>query len=408
MNRLLKYFKGDPVIWAMLVVLAVVSILVVYSATGTLAYSKYHGETFRFLLKQLFFVFSGVGIAYVVHLLDVKYYQKMSKVLVWLSIPLLVLTMAMGANLNDAARWISIGGVTFQTSDFAKVALIMYVAHMLAVHQNDIKDWRVYAKIIAVVGVICLIILPNNFSTAAMLGLVCVVLMFIGRVSTKHLLITGAGAVALFVIFVFVAQLTGFQKHRIATWEKRYHTFVGDSKAKKATKDDTFQADQSKIAVATGGIFGKGPGNSTQRNYLPHPYSDFIYAIIIEEYGLIGGSIILLIYLALLYRAGVIVKKTDKTYPAFLTMGLILLLVVQALINMGVAVGVFPVTGQTLPFVSMGGSSIWMTGAVFGLIQSATRQIDAPKSSSDGGDAKKKKEEPSSEVDEHKEELVNE
>lgn len=375
MDRLLKHFKGDPVIWAMLAVFAVVSILVVYSATGTLAYSKYHGETFRFLLKQLFFVFSGVGIAYVVHLLDLRFYQKASKLLVWASIPLLLLTMAMGANLNDAARWISIGGVTFQTSDFAKVALVMYVAHMLAIHQKDIKEWKVYLKIIAMVGGICLIILPNNFSTAAMLGLVCVILMFIGRVSTKHLMFTGVGAVVLLVVFVLVAQATGFQKHRIATWEKRYHTFVGDSKDNKPTRDDTFQADQSKIAVATGGVFGKGPGNSTQRNYLPHPYSDFIFAIIIEEYGLIGGFIILMIYLALLYRAGAIVKKTDKTFPAFLTMGLILLLVVQAMINMGVAVGIFPVTGQTLPFVSMGGSSIWMTGAVFGLIQSATRKI---------------------------------
>ncbi len=375
MDRLLKHFKGDPVIWAMLAVFAVVSILVVYSATGTLAYSKYHGETFRFLLKQLLFVFSGVAIAYVVHLLDLRFYQKASKLLVWASIPLLLLTMAMGANLNDAARWISIGGVTFQTSDFAKVALVMYVAHMLAIHQKDIKEWKVYLKIIAMVGGICLIILPNNFSTAAMLGLVCVILMFIGRVSTKHLMFTGVGAVVLLVVFVLVAQATGFQKHRIATWEKRYHTFVGDSKDNKPTRDDTFQADQSKIAVATGGVFGKGPGNSTQRNYLPHPYSDFIFAIIIEEYGLIGGFIILMIYLALLYRAGAIVKKTEKTFPAFLTMGLILLLVVQAMINMGVAVGIFPVTGQTLPFVSMGGSSIWMTGAVFGLIQSATRKI---------------------------------
>jgi cell division protein FtsW len=394
MDRLLKHFKGDPVIWAMLAVFAVVSILVVYSATGTLAYSKYHGETFRFLLKQLLFVFSGVAIAYVVHLLDLRFYQKASKLLVWASIPLLLLTMAMGANLNDAARWISIGGVTFQTSDFAKVALVMYVAHMLAIHQKDIKEWKVYLKIIAMVGGVCLIILPNNFSTAAMLGFVCVVLMFIGRVSTKHLMLTGVGAVVLLVAFVLVAQATGFQKHRISTWEKRYHTFVGDSKDNKPTRDDTFQADQSKIAVATGGVFGKGPGNSTQRNYLPHPYSDFIFAIIIEEYGLIGGFIILMIYLALLYRAGAIVKKTDKTFPAFLTMGLILLLVVQAMINMGVAVGIFPVTGQTLPFVSMGGSSIWMTGAVFGLIQSATRKIAEVKPAVEKGKVDKSDVEP--------------
>jgi cell division protein FtsW len=384
MNSLLRHFKGDPVIWAMLAVLSVVSILVVYSATGTLAYSKFHGETYRFLLKQTGFVFSGMLIAYIVHLFDIRIYQKLSIVAVVVSVLLLLLTMAMGTNLNDASRWLSIGGVTFQTSDIAKVALIMYVSNMLATHQNDIKNWRVYAKIAAVIGLVCVIILPNNFSTAAMLGFVCMMLLFIGRVSVKHLALTGVGAVVLVAVFVLVAQLTGFQKHRIATWEKRYHTFMGDKDGAKPTKDDTFQADQSKIAVATGGVFGKGPGNSTQRNYLPHPYSDFIYAIIIEEYGLVGGFIIMLIYLALLYRAGIIVKRSEKTYPAFLTMGLILLMVVQAMINMGVAVGFFPVTGQTLPFVSMGGSSIWVTGMVFGLIQSANCKI--------GGDTTSKKE----------------
>lgn len=403
MNSLLRHFKGDPVIWAMLAVLSVVSILVVYSATGTLAYSKFHGETYRFLLKQAGFVLSGVLIAYIVHLFDIRIYQKLSIVAVVVSVLLLLLTMAMGTNLNDASRWLSIGGVTFQTSDLAKVALIMYVSNMLATHQNDIKDWRVYAKIAAVIGLVCVIILPNNFSTAAMLGMVCMMLLFIGRVSVKHLALTGVGAVVLVVLFVLVAQLTGFQKHRISTWEKRYHTFMGEKRGEKPTKDDTFQADQSKIAVATGGVFGKGPGNSTQRNYLPHPYSDFIYAIIVEEYGLVGGFVIMLIYLALLYRAGVIVKRSEKTYPAFLTMGLILLMVVQAMINMGVAVGFFPVTGQTLPFVSMGGSSIWVTGMVFGLIQSANCKIGG-----DNGAKKKANDADEKQETELKEELVHE
>lgn len=378
-NKLLKYFKGDPVIWVMLAVLAVVSILVVYSATGTLAYSKYHGDTYTFLMRQSFFVISALLLAYAAHIIDLKVYLFFAKVLVWLSIPLLLITMAMGANLNDAARWIAIGGFTFQTSDFAKVALVMYVAYMLSIHQNDIKDFRVFLRIIGVVGVICLLILPNNFSTAAMLGMICVMLMFIGRVKISHVMLTGLAGIVLLVILLFAAKATGFQAHRISTWEKRAATYMpsmfGKDGVKQPTRDDTFQADQSKIAIATGGIFGKGPGNSTQRNYLPHPYSDFIYAIIIEEYGLIGGFVIMIFYLALLYRAGVIIKKSDRTFPAFLTMGLVLLLVVQAMINMGVAVGVLPVTGQTLPFVSMGGSSLWMTGIVFGIIQSANRKL---------------------------------
>lgn len=379
MNRLLQYFKGDPVIWGMLAILSAASILVVYSATGTLAYSKFHGETFYFLFKQTGFVLAGVVVAFLVHMIDIRLIQKFSFVALVASIGLLVLTMLLGPMRNDAARWLSIGGVTFQTSDFAKVALIMFVAHMLATHQNDIKELHVFAKIISAIGVVCVIILPNNFSTAAMLGFVCVTLLFIGRISVKHLGLSALLAVGMLVLFIVVAKTTGFQEHRITTWEKRIGVFSGSSE-QKHSKDDTFQADQSKIAVATGGLFGKGPGNSTQRNYLPHPYSDFIFAIIIEEYGLLGGLVIMIVYLALLFRAGVIVKRSDKTYPAFLTMGLVLLLVVQAMINMGVAVGIFPVTGQTLPFVSMGGSSILITGAVFGLIQSANCRISESKS----------------------------
>ena len=383
-------------IWVMLAILAVVSIMVVYSATGTLAYSKYHGDTYTFLMRQSFFVISALMLAYIVHLVDLKVYYWLSKVLVWVSFPLLLITMAMGASLNEASRWLSIGGFTFQTSDFAKVALVMYVAYMLAIHQNDIKDIRIFGRIMAMVGAVCILILPNNFSTAAMLGMICIMLMFVGRVRIRHILLTGIAGIALFTMLFFTAKATGFQAHRLATWEKRAATYMpsvfGGDEAKKPSRDDTFQADQSKIAIATGGILGKGPGNSTQRNYLPHPYSDFIYAIIIEEYGLVGGFIILIFYLALLYRAGVLTKKSDKTFPAFLTMGLVLLLVVQAMINMGVAVGILPVTGQTLPFVSMGGSSLWMTGIVFGIIQSANRKLMNPTSSKEEAPIKEKTE----------------
>jgi len=243
----------------------------------------------------------------------------------------------------------------------------MYVANILSQRQKEIKDLKkAFIPIVAPVALICLLILPANFSTALMLGLTCWLLMLIGRISLKHLFGFTGLAIVLLVAFIIIA-LQFKTVNRVQTWKHRIENFAND--------DDgaNFQSDQGKIAIATGGIIGKGPGNSTQRNFLPHPYSDFIFAIIVEEYGLIGGVVVLLMYLILLFRAGVIVKKANRTFPAFLAIGLALLLVLQAMVNMCVAVNLIPVTGQPLPLVSMGGTSLFFTSAAFGIIISISR-----------------------------------
>lgn len=368
-----KYFKGDPTIWIVILILGIFSLLTVYSATGTLAYKKMGGNTFYYLLKHSFFLMGGIGFTWLIHTIHYKYYYTLSQILLILSIPLLLWTLARGASLNEASRWISVPviGLTFQTSDFAKFALIMYVARLLANKQDEIKDfkkafWPVLWPVIAVCG----LILPANFSTAAIVFATCVILMFIGRISLKYLSIFGALGITAIAIFIIVA-LNMPDSGRVGTWKRRIENYVsGDDKG-------NFQVNQAKIAIVTGGIIGKGPGNSLQRNFLPHPYSDFIYAIIIEEYGLVGGIIVLMLYIILLVRAGKIVRKCERTFPAFLVIGITISLVFQALINMAVAVNLFPVTGQTLPLVSMGGTSILFTCIGLGIILSVSRIVES-------------------------------
>lgn len=364
-----KYFKGDRVIWIIVIVLSVFSLLAVYSSTGSLAYRYQGGNTAYYFLKQLGFLLAGLSIIFIIHLIPYKVYSPISQLLLLISIPLLAVTLLFGTSLNQAARWLAIPGlgITIQTSDFAKIALIMYVARLLSIKQNEIKDFKTtFLPLIIPIAVVCLLILPANFSTAALLGITCWVLLYIGRVNLKYLLgFTGIGVLVLSVgIFVLLeTNAVG----RAKTWKNRIENFTSGENS------ENYQALQSKIAIASGGLIGKGPGNSTQRNFLPHPYSDFIYAIIVEEYGLAGGVFILMLYLILLYRAGVIVKKAQRTFPAFLAIGLTLILVFQALVNMAVAVNLFPVTGQPLPLVSMGGTSLLFTSAAFGILLSISR-----------------------------------
>lgn len=379
-ERLQKYLRGDKVIWGIILILSLVSLLAVYSSTGTLAYRYQGGNTAYYFLKHGSFLLLGLGAIYLTHLVPYKYYLRLAQVFLYISIPLLMLTLVLGTSLNAASRWLTLPGIglTIQTSDFAKVALIMYIARMLALKQDEIKDFKKsFIPIILPVGLVCILILPANFSTAAMVFLVSICLMFIGRVSVKHIGLLGLFGAVFITLFVIIAPMTktkiGF---RVETWKHRVENFMSNDRGTEKEKDSNFQADQAKIAVATGGIFGKGPGNSTQRNFLPHPYSDFIYAIIVEEYGLIGGVIVLFLYLSLLFRAGVIVRKCERTFPAFLTIGLALGLVFQAMINMAVAVNLFPVTGQTLPLVSMGGSSILFTSSALGIILSVSRSLE--------------------------------
>ncbi|MFH2096105.1 MAG: FtsW/RodA/SpoVE family cell cycle protein [Bacteroidota bacterium] len=366
-----KYFKGDGAIWAVVIALSMISVLAVYSSTGTLAYKKMGGDTTYFLTKHASLLLFGLIIIFVTHHIPFRYYSRLSVIFLYLAIPLLGWTLIKGASLNEASRWMTLPGtgLTFQTSDFAKFVLVMFVARFLSQNQDNIKDFKTgFRSIMIWILVICGLILPANFSTAAILFTTSLILLFLGRVNMKYLLgLIGVGVAAI-IIFVLVAMaLPDDSRGRIGTWKKRIENFSQGS------EEGNYQVEQAKIAIANGGAIGLGPGKSIQRNFLPHPYSDFIYAIIVEEYGVAGGVVVLLLFLILLYRAGLIVRKSNSQFAAFLAIGLTFMLVFQAFINMAVAVNLMPVTGQTLPFVSMGGTSIIFTSAAIGVILSTSR-----------------------------------
>jgi len=366
--KIRRYIKGDRIIWMVILILLVISLLSVYSSTGSLAYQHRSGNTFFYLFRQLKFILLGVLIIFFVHLVPYRIFSRVSVFALYLSIPLLILTLVVGTNINEATRWLQIPGtgLTIQPSDFAKIALVMYLAKILSVNQNNIKDFKgVFGKIsLAIIGT-CALILPANFSTALIVFVTAFSLMFVGRIPVRYLglmIFTGVFALSIFIGGALLLNKEG----RIATWKNRIENYVDG-------EGDNYQADQAKVAIVQGGLFGKGPGNSTQRNLLPHPYSDFIYAIIIEEYGtLVGGILVIALYLWLFFRAGMIIRRSKSTYGAFLAFGLSMGLVLQAFVNMAVAVGLVPVTGQTLPLVSMGGSSIFFTSMATGMILSVS------------------------------------
>ncbi len=367
-----KYFQGDAIIWAVVIALSIFSLLAVYSSTGSLAYKYQGGDTSYYVIKHAILLLFGLVIIFITHKIHFKYFSRLSQILLVVAAFLLVLTLFIGISINSATRWLVIPvlGLTFQTSDLAKLALIMYLARMLSLKQNNIKDYYgAFIPILVPVLVICMLILPANLSTAIMLFVTSFILMFIGRISFKYLFIFSAIAAVIIGIFIVLA-LSNNWEGRVGTWRSRIESFIDkDSK-------ENYQIDQSKIAIVSGGLIKVRPGKSVQRNFLPLPYSDFIYAIIIEEYGLAGGIIIMFLYLYLLFRAGVIIKKSARTFPAFLAMGLTILIVFQAMVNMAVAVNILPVTGQPLPMVSMGGTSMIFTCIAFGIILSVSRETN--------------------------------
>jgi len=372
-EKINKYLKGDPIIWGVIIVLSIFSLLAVYSATSTLAMQKMGGNSLYYLVRHGVILAFGIMIIFITHLIHYKYYSRLSQLLIGIAVVLLIITLFLGTNVNQATRWLTLPGLgfTIQTSDFAKLALIMYIARVLSMKQGEIKSFKeAFLPVIIPVVIICVLILPANLSTAALIFGISFLLMFIGRISIKHLFASGGIAVLLLALFITVGTLVK-KEGRINTWKNRIENYFEEG------VEENYQSQQAKIAIATGGLFGKNPGKSVQRNFLPNPYSDFIYAIIVEEYGLIiGGIPILLAYLFLMFRAGVIVRKCDRTFPAFLAIGLTLMIVVQAMVNMSVAVGIFPVTGQTLPLVSMGGSSMLFTSIAFGIILSISRNLN--------------------------------
>jgi len=370
-----KYFRGDRTIWLIVFILSLFSLLAVYSSTGTLAYRYQSGNTSYYLVKHLIILAFGLVLMYLSHLVKYIYYSKVSAIALFITVPLLIITLMSGTNLNDASRWLTLPlvNITFQTSDFAKLALIMFVARILSRKQAEIKSFKsAFVPVILPVLGICGLILPANLSTAAILFISCLFLMFIGRIELKYIgLLLGAGILA-FGLYLAIAFATG-NTGRIETWQNRIEKFVSGSGA------DNYQAEQAKIAIATGGVLGVFPGNSVQRNYLPHPYSDFIYAIIIEEYGLAGGLLVLFLYLLLFLRVIRFLHHSPMAFGTLLAVGCTFLLVFQAMINMAVSVNLFPVTGQPLPLLSMGGTSIWFTSISIGIILSVSRQVEKEK-----------------------------
>lgn len=391
-NNLLSKTKGDKVIWALVVLLTLVSLLAVYSATGSLAYKNYKGNTEVYLFKQIAFIVAGILVIYFAHLVNYTFYSKAARIAFLVSVPLLIYTLFFGAKINDGSRWIKLPliNMTMQTSDLARLALFMYLARLLSKKQDVIKDFKKgYLPIIAPVAITCALIAPANLSTALLLGASCLLLMFIGRVSTKHILMT-IGAALIPVLFLVAAAIMRHGKTasddgtaarktssglfvRVDTWIGRMESFIYGSKD---VENDAYQSTQAKIAIAKGGFFGVGPGNSTTRDYLPQAYNDFIYAIIIEEYGLAGGAFIMFIYLVFLYRCIRIFKKCPFAFGAFLALGLSFTLAIQAVANMAVTVNLFPVTGVTLPLVSMGGTSFIFTCLAVGIILSVARNVE--------------------------------
>jgi len=378
LDWLISKTKGDVVIWIIVFMLSIFSLLAVYSSTGTMAYKYQSGNTEYYLFKHLFLMCFGLAMLYLCHKINYVYYSRVSQILLWISVPLLIFTYIAGSNINQAHRWITLPGInlSFQTSDLAKLALIMYTARMLSKKQEVITDFKKGTlPIILPAIIICGLIAPANLSTAAVLFATCLLIMFIGRMNFKHIALIVFSGLIFIVSIIIVLHKIGQSTHhpigRVETWVSRVENFMGDG-----NQEEYFQSQQAKIAVATGGFFGKGPGNSVEKNFLPNPYSDFIFAIIVEEYGYLGGLFLIFLYMLLLYRSIRIVVKSPKAFGALLAAGLCFSLVLQAFVNMGVAVHIFPVTGLTMPLVSMGGTSLWFTSIAFGIILSVSRDIE--------------------------------
>jgi len=384
--------RGDRYIWGILLILSLISILVVYSATGSLAYKMNRGNTSMYLFKQLSFTMLGLVIVFFLHRMNYTVFTKVASILFILSIPLLLYTLFFGTRINEGSRWIKLPviNLTLQTSDLAKLALFMYISRLLSRKQEVIKDFKTgFLPIVIPVLIICALIMPANLSNALLTGATALLLMFIGRVSIKHIALTILVALIPISIIVMIAVLTHTNTTADVTGKKaiaekmksvgRFGTWVGRVQdfMYANDKDIPYQVQQANIAIANGNVFmGLGPGNSRQRNFLPQAYNDFIFSIIIEEYGLLGATFIVFVYLLFLFRCIRIFRRCPYAFGAFLALGLSFTLVIQALANMAVNVHLLPVTGVTLPLISMGGSSYLFTCASIGIILSVARNVE--------------------------------
>lgn len=401
-NRL---FGGDRVLWIIFAFLSIFSLLVVYSSTASLAYAKYGGNTFHDLIFQLGCV--GVGFLIVVffHLIDIEDYNRFAKItfIISLIFMALIYVPGIGQKINGAYRWIKIPftGLTFQPSDLLKISVVVLLAQQLASRQKTIKtmkllpsfwlkDWKDNREynlkilkentfpILGPVILACGSILAFNFSTSALLFFTCLLMLIIGRVNFREIFRMLFLGLIVLILAVLLMKTVGVG--RVSTWEKRLGIVKVDENERQQqlnnARSEYSQVAQARIAIASGGIVGKGPGNSTQRTHLPLPYSDFAYAFITEEYGLFGATAVLIIYLWIFFRSILISRRCETAFPSLLVLGLGLTIIIQAMTNMAVAVGLFPVTGQPLPIISKGGTSIMFMCMALGIIIGISRQIE--------------------------------
>ncbi len=393
-----KIVWGDKVIWIVALLLAIISLIVVYSATS----ARYHGQTGKVLMKHAGMLLFGFVMMFGASKISYKRYAKAALLLMIPCLALLLYTLLFGRDINDANRSISLGGISFQPSEMAKIILITYLARQIVMMGDGLQNFKeVIVKLALPILLTAALIFPENLSTAAILVMVCLVLLFVARVKFVHILaIVGMCVVGMAFYLLFDAAKTEIgnrkaekasieaaanggvakpyipKKNRIKTWSNRLQAMGEDKEEVDLFDDKHMQSTFAKIAVASSSFFGKGPGKSTQRNFLPHPYSDFIYAIIIEEYGLVGALVVLMLYIILFTRVLRICIKRPLTFGALMAFGLGFLIIVQAMVNMGVSIGLLPVTGQPLPFVSMGGTSIMATGLIIGMVLSVTRSVE--------------------------------
>ena len=366
-----NYIKGDKYIWAIAILLSLSSIVLVYSSSSHLAFAFKQGNTISFLLKHLIHLGIGFGIMWMLSRVPFKYFYNSSIIFFAIAIILICWAISGGQTISgaNASRWIRIAGFTFQPSELAKLSLFVLLARNLVHHKDKLHSFKQsFLPILGPVILICALILPSNFSTSAIIFMISFLIMFIGRFSLKWLgamLIIGIGSITLFYIVV-----TKFPNisNRVATWNARIECYF-DQDCK------NYQVNHAKMAIARGGMWGQGPGKSVQKYFLPQSSSDFIYAVIVEEYGRVGGLFIISLYLMFLVRVLRIASKSDDDFAILITIGLGFSIISQAFINMAVAVNLLPVTGQTLPLISAGGSSVWMTCAAIGLILSVSNSI---------------------------------
>ncbi len=371
-SNLKTELKGDRVIWVLISLMTLVSFLGVYSSTGSLAHKEQDGNTEHYIIKQGFIVLFGFFIMYVLHRLHYLRFHRVAPFLFIVAIPLLIFTLLFGVDINSARRWIEIPvlGFTFQSSDFARLALILYLARTISSKQSNIKDFKsAFLPLILPVIIICFLIAPADLSTALLLFSTCITMMFVGRVAVKYILMLVVLAIIAFSILILLGHFFP-DLVRLATWIERIREFTTDS-------DGGFQVQQSKIAIANGGFFGMGPGQSIQRNFLPSSYADFIYAILVEEYGLLGGLFVISLYLGFFFRITRLVTKSTKAFGAMVVTGLGFSFVFQAFINIAVATHLVPVTGVTLPMISLGGTSIIMNCISLGIILSVSKFVES-------------------------------